>query len=274
LENTTSSETNFENWIYLSQCMQALCIQSESEHYRRSRGLAAMTMGAIYWQLNDIWQAPTWSSLEFGGRWKMLHYFARRFFNDVLVSSYELPEDNWMVHVTSDRMQSVGGTVTLDLWNWEGSLVNTVTVPFNVLPLSSTQVYQASISSFIEQSCDSRSDCLIRLTCADIQNNVLSSNVYYLTPLSQVSLTPANISVLWVNQTSLSTADIALKSATLSPFVSLSTSLSGRFSDNGLILFPGEVVEVSFLGWEEFDPQQLEETLTIMSITDTLNLDP
>ena len=50
LDTDSSNATiNFENFIYLSQCVQALCIKSETEHYRRSKGMAAMTMGAIYW---------------------------------------------------------------------------------------------------------------------------------------------------------------------------------------------------------------------------------
>src|SRR5690349_20445166 len=104
LKNGTNTTANFENFIYLSQAVQGLCIKFETEHYRRSKGLAAQTMGAIYSsipeclyivlnyknrQLNDIWQAPTWSSLEYGGRWKTLHYLAKNFFAPVLISSFE-----------------------------------------------------------------------------------------------------------------------------------------------------------------------------------------
>ena len=48
-QNNTNQTVNFENWIYLTQCMQALCIKTESEHYRRHKGMASQTMGAIYW---------------------------------------------------------------------------------------------------------------------------------------------------------------------------------------------------------------------------------
>ena len=45
-----------------------------------------LTMGALYWQLNDIWQGASWSSLEHGGGWKLSHYYAEQFFRPIIVS--------------------------------------------------------------------------------------------------------------------------------------------------------------------------------------------
>ena len=42
-------------------------------------------MGSLYWQLNDIWQAPSWASLEYGGSWKLLHYAIKRAYSPVLL---------------------------------------------------------------------------------------------------------------------------------------------------------------------------------------------
>ena len=67
----------------LSQLNQAYCMKFGIEHFRRSM---PRTMGALYWQLNDCWPVASWSCLEFGGRWKALHYEARRFFAPALVS--------------------------------------------------------------------------------------------------------------------------------------------------------------------------------------------
>uniref|UniRef100_A0A6G1SGI4 beta-mannosidase n=1 Tax=Aceria tosichella TaxID=561515 RepID=A0A6G1SGI4_9ACAR len=83
----------FKSFIYLSQLTQAIAIKTETEFYRRNRFIdpdtkLGKTMGALYWQLNDVWQAPTWSSIEYGGKWKMLHYFARRFFFPIQVMPY------------------------------------------------------------------------------------------------------------------------------------------------------------------------------------------
>lgn len=83
----------FKNFLYLSQLTQAIAIKTETEFYRRNRFIdpetkLGKTMGALYWQLNDVWSAPTWSSIEYGGKWKMLHYFARRFFFPIQVMPY------------------------------------------------------------------------------------------------------------------------------------------------------------------------------------------
>ena len=46
------------------------------------------THGTLIWQLNDIWQASSWGSLDYGGRWRLLHHFASRFFSPTLVSGW------------------------------------------------------------------------------------------------------------------------------------------------------------------------------------------
>lgn len=69
-------DAEFKSWIYLSQIMQGYCIATQAEHYRRMR-TEHNTMGSLYWQLNDIWSAPTWASIEYGSwRWRMLHYMS------------------------------------------------------------------------------------------------------------------------------------------------------------------------------------------------------
>lgn len=69
--------------VYASQLVQSQAIQYGVEHWRRNRGRC---MGAIYWQLNDCWPVTSWSSIDYYGRWKALHYYARRFYAPLLLS--------------------------------------------------------------------------------------------------------------------------------------------------------------------------------------------
>ena len=82
--------TDFSTFIYASQLLQADGIRYGVEHFRRSRGRC---MGAVYWQLNDCWPVISWSSIDYCGRWKALHAYARRFFAPVLLSC---EEESWM----------------------------------------------------------------------------------------------------------------------------------------------------------------------------------
>jgi beta-mannosidase len=78
--------TSFETFLYASQLLQAEAIKYGVEHFRRHRGRC---MGAIYWQLNDIWPVTSWASVDYYQRWKALHYYARRFFQPLAISCHE-----------------------------------------------------------------------------------------------------------------------------------------------------------------------------------------
>lgn len=78
--------TSFSALVYASQLLQADAIKYGVEHFRRNRGRC---MGAVYWQLNDCWPVASWSSIDYYGRWKALHYYAKRFFAPVLLSCEE-----------------------------------------------------------------------------------------------------------------------------------------------------------------------------------------
>ena len=80
---------DFRVLLYASQLLQAEAMRYGVEHWRRHRGRC---MGAIYWQLNDIWPTASWSSIDYYGRWKALHYYARRFFEPVHLSCEEYGE--------------------------------------------------------------------------------------------------------------------------------------------------------------------------------------
>jgi len=89
LSNTYRYPTQFDHLLYASQLLQADAIRYGVEHWRRNRGRC---MGAIYWQINDIWPVASWASLDYFGRWKALHYYAKRFFAPVMISCHETGE--------------------------------------------------------------------------------------------------------------------------------------------------------------------------------------
>ncbi|MBN2149570.1 MAG: glycoside hydrolase family 2 protein [Anaerolineales bacterium] len=105
--DTFQMPKDFESLVYLSLVLQAEGIRYGVEHWRRH---TRRVSGTLYWQLNDCWPVASWSSVDYFGRWKALHYAARRFYAPLMLSI----EDN-------PPRQSV--FLSSDLWdNWQGSL--------------------------------------------------------------------------------------------------------------------------------------------------------
>ncbi len=74
---------SFGDFLYLSQVQQAMAIRTAVEYWRHSKPIC---MGTLYWQLNDNWPAASWSSIDYDGRWKQLHYHAARFYAPVAIA--------------------------------------------------------------------------------------------------------------------------------------------------------------------------------------------
>lgn len=86
MEQTFLYPNSMDMLVYASQLLQAEAIRYGVEHFRRNRGRC---MGTVYWQLNDCWPVASWSSIDYFGRWKALHYYAKRFFAPLMISCEE-----------------------------------------------------------------------------------------------------------------------------------------------------------------------------------------
>ncbi len=116
---------DFESLVYLSLVLQAEGIRYGVEHWRRHPRRVA---GALYWQLNDCWPVASWSSLDYFGRWKALHYAARRFFAPVLLSIEDQPA-SMNVFLTNETPEKFQGSVRWSLETLDGKLLDEKEVP-------------------------------------------------------------------------------------------------------------------------------------------------
>ena len=112
----------FADQLALSQLVQANCVKIGVEHWRR---LMPRTMGTLYWQLSDSWPCPSWSSIDFAGRWKALHYFSARFFAPVLISGLEDSTKGTVeVHLSNDQARAVQGIARWKMVNLGGAILS------------------------------------------------------------------------------------------------------------------------------------------------------
>jgi len=91
---------DFNSTLWCSQILQGVAMKYACEHWRRSR---PRTMGTLIWQLNDAWPGASWSSIDYFGQWKAMHFLARRFYAPLMVSAVEdVSAGTVQIHVTSD----------------------------------------------------------------------------------------------------------------------------------------------------------------------------
>ncbi|XP_058443267.1 beta-mannosidase-like [Malaya genurostris] len=115
---TVNSTNYWRNLIYLSQISQAMIVKTETELYRCKR-VEQGTMGALYWQLNDVWIAPSWSSIEYGGKYKILHYWMKQVFTENHVVGSINPMRMLDLYMIRDTLGiEENWTVSVDIYNW------------------------------------------------------------------------------------------------------------------------------------------------------------
>ena len=140
--------TDFESLVYVTQVLQAEAIRFGVEHWRRNRHRVS---GALYWQLNDCWPVASWASLDYFGRWKALHYAARRFFAPLLLSVKD-DQANMGVHVTSDLTETCEGVVRWSLESLRGKVMETGHEAVSCAPLVSTPICALDFADHISDA--------------------------------------------------------------------------------------------------------------------------
>lgn len=128
----------FEDLVYASQLLQADAIKYGVEHFRRERGWC---MGSIYWQFNDCWPVASWSSVDSCGRYKALHYAARKFYAPVAMGLF-LEKGRLTVNVSNETMKDFSGSLRLRLCSKDFTVIDEKTAPVSVEALESLDVYR------------------------------------------------------------------------------------------------------------------------------------
>ncbi len=91
---------DFAQFVYFSQLTQAYAVSLAVSGHRLD---APRCSGTLYWHLNDCWPAPTWSSIDYYGNWKALHYAVREDYRQMAVLKHET-EKGTSIYLKSDEL--------------------------------------------------------------------------------------------------------------------------------------------------------------------------
>lgn len=219
-----------EDYVYMSQLLQAHGMTKGIEAQRRAK---PHNMGTLYWQLNDCWPAVSWSSIDYFGNWKALHYKVKRSFQDVLLS-LKVENNTLKTWIVNDNIQDETGTLLMQLLDFDGKIIWENTKVVSSVSNSSSIKFQLDLNTI---SFNKNETVLVTTF------NNETSYFYFLKP-KDLKLKYAEI-----EQEITKTDDgfsIELQSLTLQKDVFLFTNEKGHFSDNFFDLLPNKKQIIHF----------------------------
>ena len=235
-------------------------------------------MGFMYWQINDIWQAPTWSTIEYELKWKLSHYYVRHMYAPVYpvatLTPYLAPTTDESatisLYVVNDQYQATRGQLicaihTLDTFN--SRLTFGGDVSFDGTPGVQTVMNIQYTKLMKRASCTDPIQCIIHCSWVTSQSMV-GQTLFLNRPKSyQLSFNP-NLQIRNVNSTSPNDFDIVITTDRPALFVWLDVpaNVSGYFSRNGFHMFEPSMV-VSFHSWDTLATLSPPSVISLYDVT-------
>lgn len=227
----------FENLIYAGLILQGQGMRHGIEAHRRHRPYC---MGSLPWQLNDSWPVVSWSSIDYYGNWKAMHYQIRRAFAPVLVDAIK-EGNNLSYYIMSDRLTDEELTLNLELMDFNGKVYRKQKVD-GLLPANTSKLFYQEP---VEQALAGRDSAttFMHMVVKSKKGEVLSDEIYYFAhPKDQLlPKTPLQ----WQVKQKKGYCEVTVKADKLARDIFIEVPVQGvRFSDNFFDLLPGQKKKV------------------------------
>lgn len=227
----------FEDLIYAGLILQGQGMRHGIEAHRRHRPYC---MGSLPWQLNDSWPVVSWSSIDYYGNWKAMHYQIRRAFAPVLVDAIK-EGNNLSYYIMSDRLTDEELTLNLELMDFNGKVYRKQKVD-GLLPANTSKLFYQEP---VEQALAGRDSAttFMHMVVKSKKGEVLSDEIYYFAhPKDQLlPKTPLQ----WQVKQKKGYCEVTLKADKLARDIFIEVPVQGvRFSDNFFDLLPGQKKKV------------------------------
>lgn len=252
----------FADFAYLSQVMQAEGIELASLHHRRSR---PYTMGSLYWQLNDVWPGSSWSSIDWFGRPKALHFHARRFFAPVAVAALRDPKGSTSVSLLNDRTRRVRGELRTRVMTLDGKVLRDERKPVNLAPLSSSKIADYRDAELLGKAAAAEDTVAVFELQAD--GEPAARGVVYFAPAKQIAWKQAGLTTALRQDGDAFLLEITAQRLARGVWIDFG-ALDAELPDNAITILPGERVTLRVTS--AATEGALRAALTIRSLADAL----
>jgi beta-mannosidase len=242
-----------------------MAIKYAVEHWRRNR---PRCMGALYWQLNDCWPVASWSSIDYAGHWKALHYLARRFYAPVLISAVEDPKTGIVeVHLTNDNLKPFKGEVQWHVTRADGALVREASRKVRIEPNGTQRLGVLKLGDLLKKL--GPRDVLVWLTLLDEEAQVQSANLVYFCRPKHIEMPDPRIK-LEIRPWDDNSYAVTLTARHPAFWVWLSLDgMEAKYDDNFFCLEPGRPTRIRVTPVTRLKQDVFRHVLRVQSIRDT-----
>ncbi len=251
---------SFKGYLYVSQILQAYGVSMGMEAHRRNKGYS---MGSLYWQLNDCWPVASWSSIDYFGKWKALHYSTKKAFQPVLISFFK-SDSEIELHIISDLLESKEVNLNLKVLSFSGEILYETNKNYSLQQNSTMKVESLSID-WLNKNFDPKSSLLVASLFS--KEKEISNNIYYLTKFKDIILTKPLIEYE-INEL-INTFEVSLTSKNLVKNVFVDIASSQNFSDNYFDMIPGKEYKISINKEESLTLGDIKRKINFLSLFDT-----
>ena len=221
---------NFRKLLYVSQILQGMAMKYGVDHWRRHRGRC---MGTLYWQINDNWPVASWASIDYFGRWKALHYMAKKFYGLQAVSMC-MDGDIMQVYLENESMDAQSYQVAFYVKNMECEILEKLTGTGTVGVQESAPILAVDVSGWEDKKYEIFLEAEVTLADGDVLCDVET-----LVPYKYLELDKPEITAEVEEQGDAFV--IHLKSSCFSPFTAIGfTDADVTLEDNFFHMTDGE----------------------------------
>ncbi len=233
---------DFPAFVYLSQVQQGLAIRTAVDYWR---SLKPHCMGTLYWQLNDTWPVASWSSLDYGGSWKAMHYMVRRFFQPVSVAAIPSADGKEIAFsMVNDTAEPVTVELQTFLVSLDGQRTPLAAVAGTCSPDRAATL--ATIAAFDIPEGD------LLFWSFEASNGMRGEGHHVNGTYKALDLKPSGLT-LDVAPAGEGAFDVTVKASGLALHVMIEADVAGRYSDNAFDLLAGETKVIRFTPKVPFD---------------------
>ena len=227
---------DFEELVYKGLVLQGFGIRHGIEAHRRNRPYC---MGSLYWQLNDSWPVVSWSSIDYYGNWKAMHYQSKRAFAPVLLNAFKEGDQLYIYTLSDELKEHKNATLQLKVMDFNGKVLNKKEVKGEV-PANASVVFHKEAYDGLATN---PTNTLLLMTLKNQKGEVLSEEIYYFNYPKDQELPVAKVSYK-VKQMD-GKCEVTLSSKQLARDLFVEIPFQGaRFSDNFFDLLPGQTKKI------------------------------